>query len=57
MTINRLITLLENIRNERGNVNVLVDQLDKYGECEGLTKHIHIDWDDDYKGLRIGCEE
>lgn len=57
MTISKLIALLENIRNERGNINVLVDQLDRYGEYEGLTEHVHVDWDDDYEGLRIGCKE
>lgn len=57
MTINELIAVLENVRNERGNVNVLVDLLDYYGECEGLTTHVHVDWDDDYEGLRIGCQE
>ena len=57
MTINKLIETLLTLRDRHGNVNVLVDQLDQYGEYEGLTEHVHIDWDDDWKGVRIGCQE
>ena len=56
MTINELITILENVRNEHGNVNILVDQLDQYGEYEGFTSHVRVDWDDEEnEGVHIGC--
>lgn len=57
MTVNDLIAALENIRDERGNVDILVDHMDRYGEYDGLTEDIHIDWDDDYRGFRIGCQD
>jgi len=57
MTISELIARLENARKEYGDFNVLVDQLDKYGEYEGLTEHVHVDWDEDWHGVRIGCQE
>lgn len=57
MTINELIAALENVRAEHGNVNVLVDQLDHYGECDGLTTYVHVNWDDEENGVRVGCQD
>lgn len=55
MTLTELINTLQEQLQERGDVTVLVDQLDYYGECEGTTTHVHVDWDDEDDGLRIGC--